>query len=180
MRFRLYFSLVKIEKNFQFSRTTRRGRPRSRSAARRPREEAFLHTLAEAGYSDTRARRAVVHALCEANAGATPGDLLLRGRAIHSRLGPVTVYRTLDILRELGLVRRLQLEDGSSAYAASSRGHGHHVICRSCRRAVEFTGCPIDGVLASAANSTGYRVESHQLELFGLCPDCQGEGRRKK
>ena len=122
----------------------------------------------------------MVRALCEADAGATPADLLERGRSIHARLGYVTVYRTLDILHELGLVRRLHLEDGSSAYAASSRGHGHHVICRRCRRAVEFEGCSIDGVLASAADSTGYRVESHMLELFGLCPDCLARGRRKR
>jgi Fe2+ or Zn2+ uptake regulation protein len=90
----------------------------------------------------------------------------------------VTVYRTLGILHELGLVRRLQLENGSSAYAAASRGHAHHVICRGCRRAVEFMGCSIEGVLASAAHSTGFRVENHQLELFGLCPDCQGKERK--
>jgi Fe2+ or Zn2+ uptake regulation protein len=136
----------------------------------------MLRTLSEAGYSDTRARRAVVKALCEAGTGATPADLLARGRAAHTGLGQVTVYRTLGILEQLGLVRKLHQEDGCSSYAASSSGHAHHVICRTCRAAVEFEGCRIDEVLREASARTGYTVESHFLELFGVCPAC----RRKK
>jgi len=136
----------------------------------------MLRTLSDAGFSDTRARRAVVQALCEARTGATPADLLARGRSVHAGLGQVTVYRTLDILEHLGLVRKLHQEDGCSAYAASSVGHAHHVICTTCRAAVEFEGCSIDDVLEEAMVRTGYSVESHFLELFGVCPAC----RRKK
>ena len=135
----------------------------------------MLATLAEAGFSDTRARRAVVDALCEADAGATPADLLVRGRSRHARLGQVTVYRTLDILERLGLARKLHQEDGCSMYAASTRGHGHHVICRTCRRVAEFEGCSIEKVLSSVTARTGYTVEGHWLELFGVCPACRGK-----
>jgi Fur family ferric uptake transcriptional regulator len=168
-----YTRSVENEKTFQFQRTG----PRTTSGSR-PRAEGILRSLAEAGYSDTKARRAVVRALCGARAGATPADLLSRGRAIHAQLGQVTVYRTLGILSGLGLARRLHQEDGCSAYAVASRGHGHHVICRRCRRAVEFEGCSLGSVIKGAAGSTGYRVEGHWLELFGLCPGCQQKGRR--
>jgi Fur family ferric uptake transcriptional regulator len=136
----------------------------------------MLRSLADAGFSDTRARRAVVHALCEARTGTTPSDLLARGRSLHAGLGQVTVYRTLEILAHLGLVRKLHQDDGCSSYAASSTGHAHHVICRTCHAAVEFEGCRIDQVLEEAKARTGYTVESHFLELFGICPAC----RRKK
>jgi Fe2+ or Zn2+ uptake regulation protein len=136
----------------------------------------MLRALSEAGFSDTRARRAVVHALCDAQKGATPADLLARGRSVHAGLGQVTVYRTLDILERLGLVRKLHQDDGCSSYAASSTGHAHHVICRTCHAAVEFEGCSIDNVLRAVSARTGYSVETHFLELFGLCPSC----RRKK
>jgi Fe2+ or Zn2+ uptake regulation protein len=133
----------------------------------------MLRALSEAGFSDTRARRAVVQAVCEAQTGATPADLLARGRSVHAHLGQVTVYRTLEILEQLGLVRKLHQDDGCSSYAASSRGHAHHVICRTCRAAVEFEGCRIDGVLREVSARTGYKVESHFLELFGICPACR-------
>ncbi len=136
----------------------------------------MLRAVAEAGYSDTRARRAVVRALCESSSGATPAQLLSRGRFIHSRLGQVTVYRTLDILSGLGLVRRIHGEDGCSTYAAATRGHGHYVICQRCRRAAEFEGCAVDAAFGKVTAQTGYRVSGHWLELFGLCPDCQRKG----
>jgi Fe2+ or Zn2+ uptake regulation protein len=165
---------VKNEKKFQFRRAGRAGHAGHARAVTRPRAEQILVTLAEAGFSDTRARRAVVSALCEAETGASPADLLARGRARHARLGQVTVYRTLEILERLGLARKLHQEDGCSTYAVSSRGHRHHVICRRCHKAVEYEGCSIDGAVQDAAARTGYLVEGHWLEMFGLCPSCRG------
>jgi Fe2+ or Zn2+ uptake regulation protein len=153
---------MKNEKQFQFSRT-----PRT------PRAAFMLRSLAEAGYSDTRARRAVVGALCDEQRGTTPAALLARGKSRHARLGQVTVYRTLDILQSLGLVRRLHQEDGSATYAAATRAHGHHVICSRCHRAVEFEGCSLGGVLRDVSARTGFTVERHWLELFGTCPSCR-------
>ena len=133
----------------------------------------MLGVLADAGFSDTRARRAVVSALCESRTGVTPGLLLQQARVRHAGLGQVTVYRTLEILERLGLVRKLHQEDGCSAYAPASSGHGHPVICRKCRSTVEYDGCAIDSVLRDVSARTGYRVDSHWLELFGVCPACR-------
>jgi Fur family ferric uptake transcriptional regulator len=134
----------------------------------------MLRAISEAGYSDTRARRAVVRALCRSASRATPADLLKRGRSFYANLGQVTVYRTLEILRSLGLVRRLHQEDGCSSYAESGGGHGHHILCRKCRKAVEFVGCSIEDVLSNAARQTGFEVSGHWLEVFGTCPECRG------
>ena len=182
-----YARLVKNDKAFHFrevsARDGRGARGTPRLARRRPsapRTEAILRAITEAGFSDTRARRAVVHALCKADTGLSPMDLLVRGRKRYARLGQVTVYRTLVILERLGLARRLHREEGGSAYAVSSQGHGHHVICRSCRRAVEFEGCTLDGVIREVRAQTGYRVEGHWLELFGVCPTCRIKGRGKE
>lgn len=152
--------------------------------------DALVAAIISAGHSNTRARRAVLQALCEAGGQATPARLLALGRAHQPRLGLVTVYRTLEILSELGLVRKLHLDEGCSTYALSPAGvlpgedtphsamsaadsHRHHVICRRCRRAVEFAGCDIGVVVAAAEAQTGYRVTEHWLEMFGLCPECQ-------
>ncbi|MCS7221177.1 MAG: Fur family transcriptional regulator [Anaerolineae bacterium] len=154
--------------------------------------EDLLAVIVRAGYSNTRARRAVLEALCEAGGQATPARLLALGRIHQPSLGLVTVYRTLEILSELGLVRKLHLDEGCSTYVLSSAGieqedmesqtvdrmaqrHSHHVICQRCRRAAEFAGCDIETVIAAVEAQTGYSVREHWLEMFGLCPDCQIE-----
>jgi Fe2+ or Zn2+ uptake regulation protein len=133
----------------------------------------MLAAVMEAGYSNTAARRAVLEAICETDGQATPAGLLARGRAHHPALGLVTVYRTLDILHELGLVRRLHSEAGCHAYAPATHDHGHHVICQACGQAVEFEGCDIAAMVASVEAQTGFRVQTHWLEMFGLCPGCR-------
>jgi Fe2+ or Zn2+ uptake regulation protein len=155
--------------------------------------EDLLATIVAAGYSNTRARRAVLEALCGAGGQATPAQLLALGRAHQPALGLVTVYRTLEILSALGLVRKLHLEEGCSTYALSPASvqqadgemhrstpmphdHSHHVICQRCHRATEFAGCDIHVVVAAVEAQTGYRVREHWLEMFGLCPECQSIG----
>ena len=132
----------------------------------------MLDSISSAGFSHTRSRRAVVEALCATPSGATPAKLRARGRAIHTPLGTVTVYRTLELLESLGLARRIHGEDGCTAWAPVSLAHGHHVICRGCGRAAEFEGCDLEPLLRRVSARTGFRVSEHWLELFGLCPKC--------
>lgn len=147
-----------------------------------------MTVLTHAGYSNTRARRAVLEALCRIGGQASPAELLEWGRVYHAELGLVTVYRTLDILLSLGLVRKLHLDAGCHSYAISAlaaqqadraeRGrqevHSHHIICQCCNRAVEFAGCDLGGVVAAVEAQTGFHVQEHWLEMFGVCPECQG------
>ena len=156
--------------------------------------EEMLLVLTQAGHSNTRTRRAVLTALLEADGQATPAELLELGRAHHAALGLVTVYRTLEILLSLKLVRKLHLEEGCHTYATSAAGwsagetvdrspqhdeHGHHVICQSCGRAVEFDGCHLDDIVARAEAQTGFRVSTHWLEMFGACPQCRAIAREQ-
>ena len=150
-----------------------------------PSPDALQDALAQAGYSNTRSRRAVLMAICEAGGQASGAELLALGRAHHPPLGLVTVYRTLDLLLSLGLVRKLHLAEGCHTYALSLPGrrnetrgnephsHGHHIICQRCNRAVEFNGCDLDAVVTAVEAQTGFRVQEHWLEMFGVCPACQ-------
>jgi Fur family ferric uptake transcriptional regulator len=130
--------------------------------------------LSESGYRITASRRAVMEVLIEDSAPLSPQEILDLARAVHPRLGLVTVYRTLNLLTDLDLVRRIHREDGCHGYVLASPGHHHAVICHSCGRAVEFTGKnDIDALIAQVEARTGYRVDGHLLQLSGLCPDCQ-------
>jgi Fur family ferric uptake transcriptional regulator len=141
-------------------------------------EESILEQLRQAGHRITQPRRAVVQALMEKKGHQSPSEVHARARTYCSTIGLVTVYRTLDLLTEMGFARRVHTEDGCHGYVNATRGHRHHLICRSCGAAIEFEGCDLSAFFDRIGRVTGYRVEEHLLELVGLCPTCQAPCRR--
>jgi Fur family transcriptional regulator, ferric uptake regulator len=137
--------------------------------------ERLLQSLAARGYSSTRPRRAIIDAIAGAPGYLSPADILAAAREVYPRLGSVTVYRTLDILVDAGLVRRVHLANGCHFYALAEKTHGHHIICQSCRQVVEFEGCDLSNILGRVESDTGYIVKGHWLEMFGLCPACRAK-----
>lgn len=133
----------------------------------------LLRALAGAGYSNTRSRQAVIEVITSANGYLSPPQILEAARQVHPHLGLVTVYRTLNILTEMGLVRKVHLSDGCHSYAVVEKSHGHHIICEACQQVMEFEGCDLSVVFRSVERQTGYEVKDHWLELFGVCPACR-------
>ena len=108
-----------------------------------------------AGYRLTRPRRAVLRVMAHSEAALTATEVHDSCYAFHPQVGLVTVYRTLKLLVELGLVRRLRTEDGSQAYArADLRTPGHHLVCRSCHRVVEFPCAGLEEMIQTLEQRT--------------------------
>ena len=118
-----------------------------------------------AGYKATPQRTAVLRALI-----AEQHQSLEEIRARCPEVGLVTVYRTLDLLNELGIVRRLDLGDGARYELAED--HHHHMICESCDDISEFDECPLDSTLLPVENSD-FEIRSHSLEVYGRCAACK-------
>ena len=130
--------------------------------------------LVDAECRITSSRRAVMEVLQTTSEPLSPLEIQERARVIHSPLGLVTVYRTLDLLTELGLVRRVHRNNGCHGYLPATAGHYHALICRDCGRSVEFPGeNDLQALIAEVEAQTGYRVEEHLLQLSGLCSGCQ-------
>jgi Fe2+ or Zn2+ uptake regulation protein len=88
-------------------------------------------------------------------------------------LSPATVYSTLDLLDDLGLVRRMNTPRGAIMYDSRVDDH-HHVICRQCGR-MQDLDVKVDARAAeAAAHAAGFEVAHAQLTLNGLCSDCAG------
>ena len=117
------------------------------------------------GHKATPQRMSVVGALC-----AEQHQSLDEIRARCPEVGLVTVYRTLDLLSELGLVRRMDLGDDRPRYEIAEHHH-HHLICESCGLISEFEDCPLDQRVLSRT-SPGFQVNSHSLEVYGQCAEC--------
>ena len=126
-----------------------------------------------AGHRLTRPRR-VVAELIGARAGHfTADDLVREVGARRLGVGRATVFRLLDLLVELGAVERLDLPVGGHAYVRCEPAHHHHIVCSACGRATGIPDPAAIDVAGEVARRTGYRVDVHRLELFGICPDCQ-------
>jgi Fur family ferric uptake transcriptional regulator len=130
--------------------------------------------LGRSGHRVTDSRRAVAHVLEQTREPLSHHAVYERARTIHPDLGLVTVYRTLDLFDELGLVRKVHHAEGCSAFMPSSRGHHHALLCTECGTAVEFpcTG-DIADVVDKAESSTGFEVHEHLLQLSGVCSECR-------
>jgi Fur family ferric uptake transcriptional regulator len=133
----------------------------------------WVQRLSNSGCRITASRRAVVGVLQQTEVPLTPHEILELARAVHPRLGLVTVYRTLNLIAAQGLLRRVHRHDGCHAYLPASQGHNHAVICRRCGRAVEFAGGDdIEALVARVEQATSYRIDGHLLQLSGLCREC--------
>jgi Fur family ferric uptake transcriptional regulator len=136
-----------------------------------------LHqTLAARGYRLTPARRAILDALIESGDHLTADELTDRVRQRATGIGRMTVYRTLELLCGLGLLRPVYQGTGAAHYVLMHDGHHHHLICSACGRVVEFDECALGDAPARIAGRYGFRVEGHLLELYGVCAECWGAG----
>jgi Fur family ferric uptake transcriptional regulator len=89
----------------------------------------------------------------------------------HPGLSPATIYSTLDLLDELGFVRRVGTPRGGTLYDPRVAEH-HHAICRECGRIVDLDARVDTRAVERAARSAGFRVDHGQLAITGLCGDC--------
>jgi Fe2+ or Zn2+ uptake regulation protein len=129
--------------------------------------------LARSGLRLTRQRHAVLEAVAAAPSGVSPVQVYDAARHTCPNLGLTTVYRTLDVLSEIGALRRVHGPERCETFVPAQAGHGHTVVCSGCGRATEFTDCDMRAVVDAAARQTGYSITEHFLQLSGLCAACR-------
>jgi len=125
--------------------------------------EVVIGKIRGRGYKATPQRLAVLAAL-----GAEQHQRLEEIRARCPEVGLVTIYRTLDLLAEIGAVRRLDLGNGPRYELAED--HHHHLICESCGDVTEFERCPLD---LGSLRGMDFEMSSHTLEIYGRCGTCR-------
>jgi Fe2+ or Zn2+ uptake regulation protein len=138
--------------------------------------DALGAALDRAGYAVTAPRRAVADLVQQRDGHFTALDLLAEAKRRRLGVGRATVFRALELFEELGLVERLDLPNGEHAYVVCEPAHHHHVVCQRCGRDAEIEDCGIDALATAIESSTGYLVDLHRIEFFGLCPACLSLG----
>jgi Fur family ferric uptake transcriptional regulator len=129
--------------------------------------------LAGVGARPTRQRLIVLTELMGERNDVTAQELYERLRARGERLGLATVYRTLGLLADEGVIEALSHHPGELCYRWCGEGHHHHLVCSSCHRVVELEGCELEPWLERIAGEHDFVTTGHRLEVSGLCAGCR-------
>ena len=125
-----------------------------------------------AGLRQTRPRRLVADLIAARTGHFSAADLAADAQRRGVALGRATIFRTLELLLGAGALERIDLPDGAHAYVECAPRHHHHAVCSSCGTVVDFDDADLAAVVTGVARRTGFRIDSHRLELFGRCPAC--------
>ncbi len=103
----------------------------------------------------------------------TAEELYLLVKKREPLVGRVTVYRTLEHLVESGMVEELSIKKGVATYEHTA-GHRHHdhLVCVECSKIVELASERLEKVKKEEGEASGWRVMSHSLKMYGVCPEC--------
>lgn len=127
--------------------------------------------MRDKGLKITHPRRSILSTLLEMHGPFTVEEI---HKKITKRVcDQATVYRSLALLTEAGIVRRCEFGDGSARYELEGvHGHHHHLVCNQCRRVDVIDDTEVEEI-DRFARRRGYTDVTHLLEFFGTCPQCR-------
>jgi len=134
---------------------------------------AWEKDIREKGFRITKPRKAVIDVLALSQHALDASQVFDLARKDCPSLGLVSVYRTLEMLESLDLIQRVHQPDGCHAYLAGFTGHQHLLICTGCGKTLFFAGEDMDNLFDRVTQESGYQINDHWLQLFGLCKKCK-------
>ena len=123
------------------------------------------------GMRMTEQRRVIARVLSAAQDHPDVEELHRRAHAVDPRISIATVYRTVRLFEEAGILSRLDFRDGRSRYEEASEAHHDHLIDMTTGKVIEFVDPEIEALQEAIARRLGYRLVDHRLELYGLPVD---------
>lgn len=134
----------------------------------------MLSRLKSQDFRITPQRLLVIRILAESEGHPTVEQIYEEVRAEFPTTSLATVYKTISLLKEVNEILELGFPDGSNRYDGNKPFPHPHVICTKCKKITDPDLINLDDLSEKMSRKTGYRIFSHRLDFFGLCPDCQG------
>jgi Fur family ferric uptake transcriptional regulator len=126
--------------------------------------------LAKKGLKQTKQRHRIVELFIGLNSHTSAEDLHQAAKREGQNIGLATVYRTLNILVDAGLVEQKSFREGHYVYEVRTPGEHHdHLICLDCGKVLEFENNDIEALQENIAQKYGFRLTHHRLDLYGRC-----------
>lgn len=136
--------------------------------------DVFRRYLREHNLPVTQQRETIAETVFFADEHLSVGDIERAVRDQGIQVGKATVYRTLDLLREAGVVQEHDFGEGFKRYEPlAAQSHHEHLLCIECGKVVEFSSERFERMSALVAEEHGFRPHHHRLEIYGVCRECQ-------
>ena len=141
----------------------------------------FIQFVEKKGLRHTQQREQILEIVLKSERHLSTQDLYDLMRKKYPYIGYATVARTLKLLDESGVCRRVDLGDNIVRYEHQF-GHDHHdhLICLQCGSFVEIASEALEKLQNKLVKKHGYIQKNHKLDIFGICPKCQKKGRKTK
>ena len=144
--------------------------------------EFFRQTLKNNGLKMTNQRLLVLEALASCpDKHLTAEEIFVLVKVDYPTIGLATVYRTIQLLFELHLIDRINLDDGFVRYEIGNDSHHeqkhyhHHLICLNCGKVLSFQDDSLEELEEKITNTTGFFIVNHEVKLYGYCKECGGK-----
>ncbi len=132
-----------------------------------------VERLRNAGYKLTQARLTVLEVLEAEHGHITSSDILVKVEEVNPSIGRASVFRTLDLFTQLGIIRPTYISTSlTPTYVMMHEGHHHHVICTNCNRVLEFDDCGLESLTQTLEKTLNVKISGHLLEFYGMCASC--------
>lgn len=134
--------------------------------------ESMTEVLLANGHRLTDARQTILDTLLSCNGHLSADELV---ELVHQRapkVGRMTVYRTLELLSDLNLIRPVYQGSAAAHYILMEEGHHHHLVCSRCNNVIEIDDCSLLEMEEAITNRYRFRIEGHLLEVYGRCEKC--------
>jgi Fur family transcriptional regulator, ferric uptake regulator len=129
----------------------------------------------------TQSRMAVLDAVVETQGHFDAEGLYFRLLTRGSKVSRATVYNTLDLLQECGLISKYRFNDNTSRYEKTfGRPHHHHLVCLQCGDIQEFVNDRLNRIQEDVCASRDFTPQSSSLQIFGTCSRCAKPGTRER
>lgn len=131
-----------------------------------------IETLRLQGFRITQPRRIIIEYLMENGDHPTVEEIYSQISSRYPNISLATIYNNINFLVEIGLVYEIKSSGKVSRYDFIKQRHSH-IICESCGKVADFISPGVRSIQQDAIKQSGYLIEDSQLELIGLCPECQ-------
>ena len=138
--------------------------------------EKMLEKLRARGFRVTPQRIAVLKVLAASEGHPSVEKIYTQVKKIFPTTSLATVYKTVTLLKELNEVLELGFPEGSNRYDGNKPYPHPHLICTKCRKIIDPDLESLAHMTQELVSDTGFKITSHRLDFFGICPDCQEKG----
>ena len=137
------------------------------------------------GYRLTAPRHAVLNVLSQTSDHLSAEDVYFEVHKVHPNIGLTTIYRTLELLVQMGLASKFDFGDGRARYELSDGPkdirHHHHLVCTNCRRIIDYTDYIeeemelLKRTEAGLSKKFDFKITNHIIQFYGLCDKCRAK-----